>query len=841
MSVRRFSGVSKGVVGVLAAVTVGLPLTVLGPVAFADSVPTDTVVSDSFDRSVSSGWGTAAQGGTWVSSQDTKVSVSAGRGWVAPDSGQGVVQTLPSSLTDMRATTSVLVDSLPTRGNGMSAFVGVRSSSSGAYLADFRFGRAGALSLNIKRQRTGSQNTVLVGDTLLPTRAVAGTAYTVQVEVTGTSPVEVRARAWPQSETAPAWQVSVSDSASARVTEAGGLLLRSYLSSSSDLVRVSYDDVTVQMLSDAAVPPEPPVDPVVPPEPPVDPVVPPEPPVDPVVPPEPPVDPVVPPEPPVDPVSSAGSVPVGSADYPVPANAVFVTADGSRTGSGTSASPFGSLAYGIEKASAGSTIVMRGGTYHESTTVPFFKKLTIQSYPKEAVWLDGSSVVTGWQRAGSAWVVSGWNHIFDPRVSHTEGVDQSDYFLDPAFPMAGHPDQVWVSGAKLRQVASMGSVVPGTFFVDRPGRRLYIGTDPAGKRVEASTLQQGMVIQGTGTVVRGIGLRRYANTFWMGGAISTQVNDIVLENVVSTQNATQGIDGWGKKMRFNRITITESGALGLGLNTADDLVLSNSLIRKNNIESFEREPISGGVKIARSRRVLISGNRFDQNTTTGLWFDAANFDVTVVGNTFSGNGAHGLELEWSSRVVVANNYFIRNAQAGLFVIDANSISVWNNTFHDNKTYSIRIFQYAPRSSDPIFAKVRDVSVRNNILSYGPGSYQYITEDFERKETGQTMRVTSEGNAYHRASSTSPTNFAVWANGSRLSGYSNLTAFRAATGNDLRSTLNEGTSILTDRYQLTPAALGSTASVALPIPVTVASAIGVASNTRKLGAVSPIIE
>ena len=559
------------------------------------------------------------------------------------------------------------------------------------------------------------------------------------------------------------------------------------------------------------------------------------------VPPEPPVDPVVPPEPPVDPVSSAGSVPVGSADYPVPANAVFVTADGSRTGSGTSASPFGSLAYGIEKASAGSTIVMRGGTYHESTTVPFFKKLTIQSYPKEAVWLDGSSVVTGWQRAGSAWVVSGWNHIFDPRVSHTEGVDQSDFFLDPAFPMAGHPDQVWVSGAKLRQVASMGSVVPGTFFVDRPGRRLYIGTDPAGKRVEASTLQQGMVIHGTGTVVRGIGLRRYANTFWMGGAISTQVNDIVLENVVSTQNATQGIDGWGKKMRFNRITITESGALGLGLNTADDLVLSNSLIRKNNIESFEREPVSGGVKIARSRRVLISGNRFDQNTTTGLWFDVASFDVTVVGNTFSGNGASGLELEWSSRVVVANNYFIRNAQAGLFVVDANSISVWNNTFHDNKTYSIRIFQYAPRSSDPIFAKVRDVSVRNNILSYGPGSYQYITEDFERKETGQTMRVTSEGNAYHRASSTSPTNFAVWANGSRLSGYSNLTAFRAATGNDLRSTLNEGTSILTDRYQLTPAALGSTASVALPIPVTVASAIGVASNTRKLGAVSPIIE
>ncbi|RMB56829.1 right-handed parallel beta-helix repeat-containing protein, partial [Tessaracoccus antarcticus] len=168
-----------------------------------------------------------------------------------------------------------------------------------------------------------------------------------------------------------------------------------------------------------------------------------------------------------------------------------------------------------------------------------------------------------------------------------------------------------MAGVKLRQVGSVSSVVPGTFFVDEAGRRLYVGSDPSGKQVEASTLQQGLVIQGAGTIVRGIGVRRYGNTFWMGGAISAQVNDIVLENVVSSQNATIGINGWGKKMRFHRITITESGGLGLALNKANDFVLSESVIRGNNSESFKQAPVSGGVKITTSQNVLISANVFE--------------------------------------------------------------------------------------------------------------------------------------------------------------------------------------------------------------------------------------
>ncbi|RMB56830.1 right-handed parallel beta-helix repeat-containing protein, partial [Tessaracoccus antarcticus] len=271
-------------------------------------------------------------------------------------------------------------------------------------------------------------------------------------------------------------------------------------------------------------------------------------------------------------------------------------------------------------------------------------------------------------------------------------------------------------------------------------------------------------------------------------------------------------------------------------------VLSESVIRGNNSESFKQAPVSGGVKITTSQNVLISANVFEQNLTDGLWFDAEVSDVRVLGNKFVDNGGNGLELEMSSGVLVANNYFIRNVKSGIYIIDSNTISVWNNTFHDNKSYSVRLFQDTRRSSDPVFSMlVRDVSLKNNVLSYGAGSCQYLVDDYEKKISGQTMRVKSEGNAYHRAGPSSPANLVCWANGAKLASYKNLADFRSGTGNDLRSSLSEGASILTSSFQLTPAALANSSSVALPIPAAVASAIGVPADTRRLGAVTPILK
>ncbi|MDQ3641840.1 MAG: DUF1565 domain-containing protein, partial [Actinomycetota bacterium] len=156
-----------------------------------------------------------------------------------------------------------------------------------------------------------------------------------------------------------------------------------------------------------------------------------------------------------------GALAVGTTAYAVPTGAKFVSPSGSDANPGTESAPWRTLTHAVKTASSGSTIVMRAGTYREG--VQFYAKtLTIQSYPKETVWMSGSDVVTGWVSDGSAWRKDGWTATFDR-------TDYTGVMVDPAYPLAAWPDMAFIDGAARRQVASRAEVVPGTFFVDYAG------------------------------------------------------------------------------------------------------------------------------------------------------------------------------------------------------------------------------------------------------------------------------------------------------------------------------------------------------------------------------------
>ncbi|MBC9225979.1 hypothetical protein GL325_06590, partial [Aeromicrobium sp. 636] len=365
--------------------------------------------------------------------------------------------------------------------------------------------------------------------------------------------------------------------------------------------------------------------------------------------------------------SKPGSLPVGSASYVVPVGAVFVAASGSSGGSGSQSDPFGSLGAALAKVKSGSTLVLRGGSYHESVRVPFNKKVTIQPYPGEAVWLDGTVPVTGWQKSGSSWFVSGWNHNLDSRVSFNSAADQSDWFVDPKYPMAGHPDQVWIGGQRLAEVGSAAAVKPGTFFVDTAAKRLVVGSDPTSKQVRASVLQRALQIQGEGTIVRGIGVRRYANTLHLMGAVTAEVHDLALENMVITENATVGLYGWNDRHRFRRLTITDNGMLGFGHAGAKDMVLTESIVSGNNSEHFNGAPVAGGIKIGRSTGVTVSANLVRDNiNSSGIWLDESVKGATVVANTVRDNDTTGIMAEISDNVVIADNHVTGNRGTGIW-------------------------------------------------------------------------------------------------------------------------------------------------------------------------------
>lgn len=629
----------------------------------------------------------------------------------------------------------------------------------------------------------------------------ANTKYKVKVRVSGTSPTTVSAKVWKSVDPEPAsWHQSATDSDPA-LQQAGSVGVFGFLPSAASAqapVTVAWHDLGVVDTTS---------------------------------------DPVAPP---TSPSPTAGSAAVGSTSYSVPAGAVFAVAGGGTGGTGTQASPYQSAQTAISKAPNGATVVLRGGVYRETVNVPFDKKLTIQSYPNEAVWFDGSVPVTGWVKSGSTWVVSNWNHIFDNRVSFGAGMDESSRYVDPAYPMAGHPDQVWVNGVELKQVGSVSSVTAGKFYVDRTNKRLVIGNDPTGKTVEASTRQKAIQIQGAGTTIRGIGIRRYAPHLAAYGAVSAEVNDLALENVVILDSATIGISVWGDRVALRNVTLKNNGLLGLQANTAPGLVVSRALVEANNKEHFKPAPASGGAKLTDSAGVKVVDSLFSRNLTNALWFDVSMRQVTVTGNRIVDNGEGGVLFEASGHAVIANNYIARNGDVGVWTFDSNDVQIWNNTL-DRNNRSIQVLEHDRTQSDPALASsvpwvTSDIDIHNNVVVFGANFCPILSQHLSNKWTGAQFDIVSNGNAFHRTSASSPSRFACWANGSAgTKSFSDLAAFSSGTGNDKLSRLLEGTGILTSSGALTSTAASATASVPLGLPSDVASAVGRPAGEKAMGA------
>ncbi|MBO3088928.1 right-handed parallel beta-helix repeat-containing protein [Cellulomonas dongxiuzhuiae] len=800
-----------------------------------------TVVQDTFSRTVAAGWGTATSGQTYAAESSVGASVASGRGemWLAPGR-TGQVVASGTSVADARSAVTVSVDKLPTAGNGASTTLQLRGSGSSAgYRGTLRFGKDNKVSLKLERANGG--DTVLVADRLLPQRATsASTAFRFELQVTGSSPVSVAARAWPVGTTAPAWQVRAEDASSQRISKAGTASVRGGLSGGTAATGLRFDDLLTRALvpvtatpsatptASASATPRATSTPR--------PTATASPTAKPTASATPKPTATAAPVPTQAPATAHGAAAVGTTSYPVPANAVHVEPRGDAKGDGSAASPYGSAATALAKAPNGATVVLHAGTYHESVQVPFYRALTIQSAPNEAVWFDGSRVVSGWQKSGSTWSVGGWDVDFDTRVSLSANQDESSRYVDPAYPMAGHPDQVWVGGTELTQVGSAGAVTAGTFYVDRGANRLVIGTDPSNKEVRASALKKAIQIQGAGTTVRGIGVQRYGDHAAVLGVVSAEVPDITLENLVVRDNASIGIYVWAKGAAFSRLTVEDNGLLGLVASKADDLTISESVFARNNSERFKAEPASGGAKLHNSTNVTVERSVFDSNVTRGLWFDVDMRNSRVVHNTVVGNGVDGIEIELSENIVVAGNYLDSNGESGLKIFDSGTIEVSNNTITGNRGYAIRMLQDERRGSTAgVPWLLRTINVRNNVLGAANGSTAAVqVHDFTQKSYAKDLGINLAGNLYHRSSASNPPRLVQWAAGPQLVSYTTLSDFQSATGNDDSSKLVEGAAVVGSDLALN--STGRSGAQGVPVSVTddVAAALGVSSGWKGLG-------
>ncbi|MHA7304968.1 PKD domain-containing protein [Arthrobacter sp. TMN-49] len=190
------------------------------------------VISDDFNRTLSSGLGTADLGGVWtLNGAPSYFAVAAGAGqWKLPSAGSGPSAYLRSvSLTSANSTAVLSLDKAAAGGPVYASLAGRSISGVGEYRAKLRFDAGGQVTLSTSRV-VGSTETTLSQVVLAGIVYQANAKLQVRIEVTGTSPTTVRAKAWAAGAAEPsAWQLQTTDN-TATLQSGGGVGIVTYVS-----------------------------------------------------------------------------------------------------------------------------------------------------------------------------------------------------------------------------------------------------------------------------------------------------------------------------------------------------------------------------------------------------------------------------------------------------------------------------------------------------------------------------------------------------------------------------------------------------------------------------------
>ncbi|CAI9406234.1 right-handed parallel beta-helix repeat-containing protein [Aestuariimicrobium sp. T2.26MG-19.2B] len=517
---------------------------------------------------------------------------------------------------------------------------------------------------------------------------------------------------------------------------------------------------------------------------------------------------------------------LGSASYTPPAGAVYASNAGSDTNPGSLSSPVKTVARALALAPSGGTVVLRAGTYHESVTVT--KQVTIQNYPREVVWFDGSRAVSNWTKSGTVWVAP-WSTFFASSGGATR----------PGYPYAPYPAQVFIDGAALAQVGSLAEVKVGTFFADSANKRLVIGSDPTSKRVVSSDLTRAIGIMTTNVNLKGFGVRRYAVTAASRAAILMDPDGGTFERLVVSDNAYIGLALSGSNKTIRNLTVERNGLMGLGMDRADNVVVTNSIFGQNNFERFPTLPVAAGVKITKAAKARITNNLFSANyLSAGLWFDNYSSDVLIANNSMVNNGEQGINLEAATRGIVANNDVI-GSRKGIELRDTDTVKVMNNHVRGYTLFGVYLAQDDRWTNRPSNAPathsllVKNNTVANNVLACG-ARFQIFGKDDHTGIPMADFDSTITGNLFSQYRQSPELNMVGW--GAPVSGGTEFLQSTAALAKKGSGWTNLQSSACVTNPE-SSVDLSTQTTAAMAIPSDVASLIGVSAGTKKIGLVN----
>jgi hypothetical protein len=598
------------------------------------------------------------------------------------------------------------------------------------------------------------------------------------------------------------------------------------------------------------------------------------------------------------PIADAGSLAVGTASYSVPGGAIFMATNGVDTNSGTVGSPVASLTKAMSLVPVGGTIVIRGGVYNDGSDtqggvyvygVSISKNVTIQNYPGEAVWFDGSIPVTGaWTNNGSTWSTP-YDRLFNRSPTTVDGADDGwgagtgagGWWTTEDDAQACWPDMVFFDGTQLTQVKTLAEVTSGTFFVAGStttgkwfqGTTLYIGDNPAGHEVRYANKCKLATLVGTAntSTIRGIGIRRYAS-YIVGFAAVYNQHNLTLENVwVEDMRASFIHCDSSNNLNVTKFTGRRIGFNCFGGNQASNIVMDRADMRGCNYARFNLYgPSVATIKFNKMQYCTIKNSVFRDSYSTGFWCDSTGNTPIIYNCLFQNLSNRAVDYETASDGILANCKMIGNGGTAVVINDSDTTRIYNCTLaenewgygnisgstaispigvgqsarrYDNSAYS---FNYDSRLGSSYYTDypqhqwtINYITVCNTVIAR-PGIHAY--DMFSGTNNGDNFRATNrtflndmhptmDGNVYHWT--TQPQYPWICGNGYNVNPtvYFSLSAFKSGTGLDTNSSFTT-TDPLDGTYQITNQTYHNNA---VTIPADIAALIGQPTNAKRVGA------
>ena len=370
------------------------------------------------------------------------------------------------------------------------------------------------------------------------------------------------------------------------------------------------------------------------------------------------------------------------------------------------------------------TFVLAPGVYRLAATI--FPKAGDTIAGSQGTVLSGAISLTGFVSTASYWYLDG--------VTAQVGWGDAG-FTQSGWEGSAHPEDLFVDDVVQKRVNSVSAVVPGTWFYDTGAHRVYVGTNPAGHRVEMSHIGTAFGGSTANVTLQGLVIEKVAAPAQYGAVnLYDSSNWTVQFNEIRYNHGAGVFAGSGAVIRNN--VIHDNGQLGVKAYTATGAKITNNQISNNNVLHFEPFWEAGGIKLVNCKDTLVANNAIIGNHGFGVWSDYSGTGTVYDSNVIDSNDFAGIQHEASFQAVISNNLITNNGVAargvagahtggGIYIYDGRDVEVVGNTIAGNVGGVIALGQNrgtAGESLQPAGAtlEVRNLWVHGNDISMTRG-------------------------------------------------------------------------------------------------------------------------